>query len=131
MSAIQAHIKDGDLGDDAPLDLKTIHHRGFKWATLGLIVIGSVATIFGVGAAFGGGLIGLWAGILVAPVVGLRIGSIYRWATHSPRLRQSLQPGEVTCPQCGSLQTDLVERKAAERATRHRVCFQCDHQWDR
>ncbi len=131
MSAIQTHINAGDLGDNAPLDLKTIHHRGFKWATLGLMLIASVATIIAVTMVFGAGPVGLWAAVLCAPVVGLRVGAVYRWATHSRRLRHTLEPGLVPCPACSSLQTDLVERKVTDEVTQHRVCFQCDHQWER
>jgi len=118
-----------DLGDDKPVNLKEIHQRGFKWIMVLLFLITTLLCLVLVTCLFGTGLLGLFAAFLLAPLMGYRMTQIYRWATHTRRLRRSLEPGVVQCPRCGSLQTDLMDLRQDEEVTQQRLCFRCDHRW--
>ncbi len=137
MSAINTTTDTLGLGSspDAPLDIKAVHQRGFKWLMVLLFAVFCVTTVMVLGLTFSTGPLGLclelWAALLLAPLMGYRLTQIYRWATRNHRLRKSLSPGNVTCPHCGSLQTDLSERMVQEKVSTFRVCFRCDHEWAR
>lgn len=48
-----------------------------------------------------------------------------------PSSQKESKPGEVTCPECESLQTDReakMQRDGSE--TYHWRCFNCDHTWE-
>ncbi len=122
-------IETTDLGDNEPADLKEIHQRGFKWIMVLLFLLTTLLCLGLVVYTFGTGLLGLFAGFLLAPLMGYRMTQIYLWATRTRRLRRSLQPGEVECPSCGSLQTDLMDLRQDEEVTQQRLCFRCDQRW--
>lgn len=129
MSAINTTYDSEGLDAEASRELKTIHQRGFKWLMVLLFTLACLGTVLGVIEVFGTGWIALWAALLLAPLVGLRMIQIYRWATRSHKLRRSLDPGHAYCPRCRSLQTDLEDVVLDDQVTMQRICFGCDHRW--
>ena len=111
-------------------DVDRIRDTRMKLLFLGLFVLSVVLAFLSVVFVFGFSMLGLWAGLGVAGGFGVALTWTYGRLRSTRKLRMSLRPGEVVCPQCQSLQTDLSEHVLEDGQIRTVwVCFACDHQW--
>ena len=77
----------------------------------------------------GGGLLGLLVGITLAGPCTFVLVYVYNRTTPGRRKRTGeVVAGTVSCPSCGSLQTDREREMGADGTERtHWRCYTCDH----
>lgn len=96
-------------------------------AVAGLLIVVSQLVLLMLEAEFFAHLAGLAIG------VGLEIALAKVMNTVAPvgrRGKKRSEAGAEPCPQCGSVQTDLVVDEFPDgRKVSRRQCFNCDHDW--
>jgi hypothetical protein len=104
--------------------------------TMVFLVLISVGAILIVGLLFRVGYLRIWSsflfgpGLLLATGFGALLALLYRRLRRVRVPRVSMHPGEVECPQCGSVQTDQVEKMRPDgEFDTSWVCFACNHRW--
>ena len=70
-------------------------------------------------------------GVIGAPALGLVLAYLYRRTDPGRRKPRPSVTGDVPCPKCGALQTDVVtDFDGAGEETQVFRCFRCDHVCD-
>ena len=114
LSQVYAAPKDDE---DLPSAGRNPIHTGIFGTLFVLLVLGA--------PLFLGGL----AGLLAAPIIGGVLWGLYTITLpKGPKIPAVTETaGVLTCPSCGSVQTDRLP--VAEPGTPTWQCFSCDHRW--